>query len=226
MDLYKSYSKYYVAVDCVMFGYSNQELKVLLYPRSFEPYKGLWSLLGAFVKDNESTEDAAKRVLEDTTGMKDIFLDHVGIFSDPGRDSEDRVISMAYYALIRLDQYAPNQERHKKAKWFPITQMPELVFDHGKMVEKALSELQTKAGYSLVGKELLPEMFTLIQLRKLYEAIFQRVFDPGNFRKKILSLKVLEKLDIKDSSYSKKGAFYYKHKEDEEEKDFGRIVKL
>jgi len=226
MELYKIHPRHYVAVDCVILGYQDEEIKLLLYPRSFEPYKGSWSLLGGFVEENESADQAAARILEQTTGLEQIFLEQVASFSDPDRDPEARVISLAYYALIRIDLHDEERVKENGAYWVSINKLPNLIFDHQAMFEKALVKLQQKAGYSLCGSELLPEMFTLIQLRKLYEAIFQREFDPGNFRKKILSLGVLEKLSVKDASESRKGAFYYKAKSNIGEIDVNRIVKF
>lgn len=226
MELYKGHPQHYVSVDCVILGYQNDELKLLLYPRSFEPYKGKWSLLGGFVQEKESGGEAAARILKQTTGLDQIFLEQVESFSAPSRDPEARVISLAYYALIRIDLHDEELVRENGAFWVPVKQLPYLIFDHQQMFEKALVKLQQKAGYSLVGLELLPERFTLIQLRKLYEAIFQREFDPGNFRKKVLSLEVLEKMDEKDASESRKGAFYYKAKCNIEEFGTDRIVKF
>lgn len=226
MELYKIHPQHYVAVDCVILGYQDEEIKLLLYPRSFEPYKGNWSLLGGFVQDNESADEAAARILKQTTGLEQIFLEQVSAFSVPNRDPEARVISLAYYALIRIDLHDEECVTENGAFWIPLRKLPNLIFDHQEMLAKALVKLQQKAGYSLIGSELLPEMFTLIQLRKLYEAIFQREFDPGNFRKKILSLGVLEKQDLKDVSESKKGAFYYKAKSNIGEIDTDRIVKF
>ena len=226
MELYKLHPRHYVAVDCVILGYQEEEIKLLLYPRSFEPYKGNWSLLGGFVQDNESADEAAARILKQTTGLEKIFLEQVASFSEPNRDPEARVISLAYYALIRIDLHDEECVRENGAYWVSINKLPKLIFDHQEMFEKALVKLQQKAEYSLVGSELLPEMFTLIQLRKLYEAILQREFDPGNFRKKILSLGVLEKLAVKDASESRKGAFYYKAKSNIGEIDVNRIVKF
>lgn len=226
MELYKIHPQHYVAVDCVILGYQDEEIKLLLYPRSFEPYKGKWSLLGGFVQDDESADEAAARILKQTTGLEQIFLEQVASFSDPNRDLEARVISLAYYALIRIDLHDEERVKENGAFWISINKLPNLIFDHQQMFEKSLVKLQQKAGYSLVGSELLPEMFTLIQLRKLYEAIFQKEFDPGNFRKKILSLGVLEKLDEKDASESRKGAFYYKAKSNIREIDVNRIVKF
>ena len=226
MELYKIHPRHYVAVDCVILGYQDEEIKLLLYPRSFEPCKGNWSLLGGFVQENESADEAAARILKQTTGLEQIFLEQVASFSASNRDPEARVISLAYYALIRIDLHDEECVRENGAYWVSVNKLPELIFDHHEMFEKALVKLQQKAGYRLVGSELLPEMFTLIQLRKLYEAIFQREFDPGNFRKKILSLGVLEKQSMKDASESRKGAFYYKAKSNIEDIDIDRIIKF
>ena len=226
MELYKEHPRHYVSVDCVILGYHDDEIKLLLYPRSFEPYKGQWSLLGGFVQDNESADEAAARILKQTTGLEQIFLEQVASFSEPDRDPEARVISLAYYALIRIDLHDEEKVKENGAYWVSISKLPNLIFDHQQMFEKSLVKLQQKAGYSLCGSELLPEMFTLIQLRKLYEAIFQKEFDPGNFRKKILSLGVLEKLSVKDASESRKGAYYYKAKSNIGEIDIDRIVKF
>ena len=218
MELYKIHPRHFVAVDCVILGYQDDEIKLLLYPRSFEPHKGEWSLLGGFVQENESADEAASRILKQTTGLEQIFLEQVASFSEPNRDPEARVISLAYFALIRIDLHDEECVRENGAYWIPIRKLPNLIFDHQEMFKKALKKLQQKAGYSLCGRELLPEMFTIIQLRKLYEAIFQREFDPGNFRKKILSFGVLEKLSVKDATESRKGAFYYQFKKDITEK--------
>lgn len=225
MDYYKQQSKFHVAVDCVIFGYEEGQLKLLLYPRAFEPVKGSWSLMGGFVHDNESANDAAYRVLRQTTGLDDIFLEQVAAFSDPQREIYERVISIAYFALIRIDRYKKSKAQEFGAKWWPINELPGLIFDHEQMIEQALKKLQQKAGTSLAGSELLPRKFTLLQLRKLYEAIYQREFDPGNFRKKMLSLDVLEKMDQKNSTESKKGAYYYKVKANKVEEEQERIVK-
>ncbi len=226
MKLYSNHPKHFVSVDCVIFGYRNDELCLLLYPRGFEPSQGKWSLMGGFIQKNESSEEAAKRVLTQTTGLKNIYLEQVETFTQPNRDPEARVISISYYALSRMDEYDEKSVREHGAHWWPITELPQMIFDHTNMVEKALIKLQQKSGYSLVGKELLPEKFTLMQLRKLYEAIFQREFDPGNFRKKILSLDTLQRLNTKNYSESKKGAFYYKCQNSKSEKILERIVKI
>jgi len=225
-ELYKQYPKHYVAVDCSIFGYEDGELKLLLYPRGFEPSYGKWSLMGGFVQENESMEEAARRVLLQTTGLKDIFLEQGKAFSKPDRDPGARVISMTFVALIRIDIHDKDLVRESGAHWWPVTKLPALIFDHEEIVANGLKLLQQEASIDLIGKELLPEMFTLIQLRSLYEAIFQKTFDPGNFRKKVLSVGILERLNLKNTRESKKGAFYYQFKSGDTGLRSERIVKF
>jgi len=213
---YKNHPKFHIAVDCVIFGYENDELKLLLYPRRFTPSKGDWSLMGGFVQENETMELAARRVLRQTVGLENIYLEQVRGFSELNRDPGGRVISMAYYALIRIDEHDSDLALLNSGKWWPITNIPDLVFDHSQMVKEALEKLQQTTSYKLIGKELLPEQFTLTQLNNLYNAIFQKSFDAGNFRKKLASLNILEKLAVKDTNTSKRGAYYYRFKEDSE----------
>lgn len=226
MSYYINQTKFLVSVDCVILGYEEEQLKLLLYPRAFEPVKGSWSLMGGFVKQLESTEEAATRVLMETTGLSNIFLEQVSTFSEINRDPFERVISVVYFALIRINHSDEELIEKYGAKWWPVTNLPKLIFDHREMVEKAMGILQQKAGSSLVGIELLQKKFTFMQLRKLYEAIYQREFDPGNFRKKILSLGVLEKLDQKNLTESKKGAYYYRLKANTQVEVLERIVKI
>lgn len=225
-ESYVEHPRHFVAVDCVIFGYTDGELKVLIYPRSFEPAKGNWSLLGGFVQDSESSDEAAARILKKTTGLDQIYMEQVAAFTKPDREQIARVFSIGYYALIRIDEHDEEIVREFGAEWFPLGKMPKLIFDHDEIVEKALAKLQQKAGYQLVGPELLPELFTLTHLRRLYEAIFQRSLDPGNFRKKILSLELLSRSNKKDSTESKKGAYFYSYiEQDNRDKDIGRIIK-
>jgi ADP-ribose pyrophosphatase YjhB (NUDIX family) len=210
-DIYSIYRKHYIAVDCVIFGYEEDELKVLLYHRSFEPSAGKWSLLGGFVDGAETLGDAARRVLYSTTGLQHIYQEQVHAFSKLNRDPAGRVISVAYYALIRINQQDKVLLKDHGAKWWPVSGLPKLIFDHKEMIEYSLVALQKKAGSELVGRELLGERFTMTGLKKLYEAIFQRSFDPGNFRKKILSLGRLKNTGVKDMADSKKGAYLYQY---------------
>lgn len=207
---YNLHPKHFVAVDCSIFGYEDGELMLLLYPRGFEPARGKWSLMGGFVGEEESLEDAARRVLLQTTGLSNLFLEQASVFSLPDRDPGARVISVNFVSLIRIDLHDKDLLVETGAKWWPITRLPEMIFDHQLMVQNALFQLQQKAMIKSLGKELLPDKFTLTQLRNLYNAIFQKTLDPGNFRKKILSMETIERMDIKNTSTSKKGAFYYR----------------
>lgn len=224
-EAYLSHPKFYVAVDCVIFGYEEGKLKLLVYPRRFEPSYHSWSLMGGFVQEKETMDEAALRVLKLTVGLKDIYLEQLGGFSDPQRDPGARVISMAYYALVRLSEHDTKFIEKNGAKWCAIDELPELVFDHQQMVDKALERLQLKATYNLIGSELLPKFFTLTDMINLYNAVFQRTFDQGNFRKKITKLNILEKTTIKETNSSKRGAFYYKFKQNLNHDNYDRIVK-
>jgi ADP-ribose pyrophosphatase YjhB (NUDIX family) len=215
--IYHDHKKHYVAVDCVIFGYENGELKVLVYPRGFEPSRGKWSLLGGFVRKDETLGDAARRILYKTTGLQNIYQEQVHAFSRIDRDPAGRVISVAYYALIRINQQDTYLVREHGAHWWPVSKLPRLIFDHREMIENALLRLQKKAGMELIGPELLGDVFTLTHLKKLYEAIFQRDIDAGNFRKKILSLGVLYNTGKKNKTESKKGAYLYECIHDKQE---------
>lgn len=207
--IYNNYPKFHIAVDCVIFTYDENQLKVLLYPRNIEPHKGDWSLMGGFVDNGESLEDAARRVLLQTVGLNDIFLEQVCGFSTPDREPDERVISMAFYALIPSDRHNRELTLTHMGQWWPISNLPPVIFDHNDMINCALSRLQQKASCELIGQDLLPERFTLTQLNNLYNAIFQRSFNQSNFRKKVTALKTLVQTADKDNSCSKKGAYLY-----------------
>ncbi|WP_291859186.1 NUDIX domain-containing protein, partial [Marinilabilia sp.] len=195
--------------------------------RPNEPQIGGWSLMGGFCGSEESLETAANRVLRQSTGLKDIYLEQVQSFSKPDRDPAARVISVAFFALIRIDKHDAAKVDDMRARWWSLDEVPELIFDHSEIVEKAKERLQMKASLELVGKELLPDEFTLTQLRRLYEAIYQRELDPGNFRKKVLGLNVLERLNTKNTEESKKGAFNYRFSPNSEELNGQeRIIKI
>ncbi|MCF8359804.1 MAG: NUDIX hydrolase [Prolixibacteraceae bacterium] len=206
---YSSKDRFLIAVDCVIFGYSEGVLKLLLYKRDFEPEKGKWSLMGGFLSKKETLDMAAYRVLARITGLRNIYMEQLSTFSEIGRDVADRVISTAYYSLINLEEYDPAMLKKHGVEWFSIDELPELIFDHNEMVEKALRRLKRKAKSEPIGFELLPEKFTITQLRNLYEAIYQCKLDPGNFRRKIMSMNLLDRLPYKDMNSSKKGAYLY-----------------
>lgn len=206
---YQEQVKFYVAVDCIILGFNNNELNVLLYKRNFEPMKGEWSLMGGFVRSEEGLDEAATRVLTDCTGIDNIFMEQIGAYGEVTRDYGERVISAAYYALVNMNDFSQDLLEQYNAKWTKVTEVPTLIFDHNKMLHDALSRLKRKAATRPIGFNLLPEKFTLPQLQCLYEAIYQTPLDKRNFRKKLNAMDILEKLDEKDKKNSKRGAFYY-----------------
>lgn len=206
---YENHTRHYVAVDAIIFGFDKNKLRLLVIKRNFEPELGQWSLMGGFLGESETPDEAAARVLKELTGLEGIFLEQLYTYGEVNRDSAGRVMSIAYYALINSEKFDDRYDTDFQGKWFDLNTIPKLVFDHSKMVEKALKRLRRKCRTQPVGLELLPERFTLPQLLKLYEAIYQQEFDKRNFRKKILSFGVLNKLEVKDTSGSKKGAFLY-----------------
>ncbi|HEY5750747.1 MAG TPA: NUDIX domain-containing protein [Chryseolinea sp.] len=211
MDInsYKSHRKVLAAVDCIIFGFDGNQLKALLIKRGFEPHKGRWSLMGGFIHDDEDADRAAVRVLNKLTGMDNIYMEQLHTFSQVDRDSAGRVISIAYFALINIADYSEQLQVEHEAKWFELSQLPDLVFDHTAMVLKAQESLREKVARQPIGFELLPNKFTLPQLQSLYEAIYETSLDTRNFSKRILALGVLNKLDEKEKKNSRRGAFYY-----------------
>jgi 8-oxo-dGTP diphosphatase len=212
MVLYLKHSKHLVAVDCIIFGYDihEKEIKLLLVKRSFNPARGKWSLAGGFVEQDESLDVAANRVLSSLTGLKNVFMKQLYCYGDLDRDPGARVISTAYWALIKIMDIDQALKKQNGAHWQSMMKLPELIFDHQTMVGRALSELRMQIKIKPVGFELLPEKFTLVQMLDLYEAIYQKKIDKRNFRKKILSMNILEKLDEKEKETSKKGAYYFR----------------
>jgi ADP-ribose pyrophosphatase YjhB (NUDIX family) len=181
----------------------------LLHKRRFEPLKGKWSLMGGFVKSGESINEAASRVLTECTGIDELFMEQVGAYGDVTRDLGERVISVAYYSLVNMNDFQATILKEHNAVWTKINELPSLIFDHEQMIKDTLSILKKKAATRPVGFNLLPEKFTLPQLQSLYEAIYQTSLDKRNFRKKLNSMDILEKLDEKDKKNSKRGAFFY-----------------
>lgn len=185
-----------LTVDCVVFGFDAGELKVLLIQRGSLPFKGKWALPGGFVDVNEALDEAARRELLEETGLKKVFLEQLCAFGAVNRDPRERVVSVAYYALVRLAQHpAVGGSDASAAAWFPVTKLPALAFDHAEILEAALERLRSKVRYEPIGFELLPPKFTLSELQHLYEAVLQVEFDKRNFRKKLLSMNLLIPLE-------------------------------
>lgn len=207
---YQTYPKFLLAVDCIIFGFQDDRLKLLLQKRDFEPYKGAWSLVGGFVKENEAVDDTAKRVLTELTGLKDLYMQQVGAFGNLNRDPGERVISVAYYALINIDKYNKDLIDKHNAYWEDITNLPELYFDHNEMINKAHELLKQKVSREPIGFNLLPSLFTLNQLQTLHEAILGEEIDKRNFRKKVKDMPFIEKTTSIDKLGSRKGAYLYR----------------
>lgn len=206
---YLNVSRYVVAVDCIIFGFDGEHLKLLLVRRSFEPEKGKWSLVGGFVQPGEGVETAAARVLKNLTGLGGVYMEQLQTFGDPKRDPVERTVSVAFYALIDIHEYEKQLNEAGHPEWFALNHIPGLIFDHEQMVEIAKRKLQAQALYQPVLFELLPEQFTLPAVQSLYESVFEKTFDKRNFSRKILSSGLLVKTTTKERSRSKKGAFYF-----------------
>jgi 8-oxo-dGTP diphosphatase len=190
------YPRAALTVDCVVFGFDEGELKVLLIQRALDPFKGKWALPGGFVHVDETLDDAARRELAEETGLENVFLEQLYTFGTVKRDPRERVVSVAHFALVKLSNYkAKAATDAAKAEWFPISELPRLAFDHADIVAAALARLQGKVRYQPIGFELLPPKFTLSELQHLYEAILGTELDKRNFRKKVLGFELLVALN-------------------------------
>ena len=209
MNKYPQQTRLLTAVDCIIFGFDGETVKVLLIQRGLEPFRGCWSLMGGFVRLKESIDAAAIRVLKQLTGLEGVYLEQLYTFGEHDRDPLERTISVAYFALIDINKYKQQLSEDYHAEWFPLHKMPNLIFDHPAMLEMAGKRLQYKAALHPILFELLPPKFTLSQLQSLYEGIYGTAFDKRNFNRKLLSTGLITRLKEKDKTGSKKGAFYY-----------------
>lgn len=212
-DYYSSNPKFYVSIDCIIFGFSDGELHLLLLKRNFEPAMGEWSLMGGFVQENESADAAAKRALAELTGLDNVYMEQVGAFGNINRDAGERVISLAYYALVNINEYDRELVQKHNAFWVNIHELPPFIFDHQQMVEQARRLMQQKASIEPIGFNLLPKLFTLSQLQHLYEAIYDEELDKRNFRKRVAEMGYIEKTEKIDKTGSKRGAALYQFNE-------------
>lgn len=199
-----------LAVDCIIFGFDGNMLKILLVKRGIEPEINKWSLMGGFVEPTEDLPQAACRILQNLAGLTNVYQEELHSFSSPGRDPVERTVSLAYFALIDINNYQQQITNDYHAEWFPLKKFPRLIFDHNQMVERAKARLQYKAAFHPILFELLPGKFTLPQLQNLYESVYDIVMDKRNFSRKVLSTGLLIKQEDKNKESSKKGAFYYK----------------
>lgn len=210
MTQYSGQTHILVSVDCIIFGFDGQEIKLLLIKRGFEPEKNKWSLMGGFLKPEESLDEAAIRVLKELTGLENVYMEQLHVFSAVDRDPEERTISVAYFALIDINKYKNQLSEDYHAEWFELQEKPHLIFDHEEMVQLAQKQLRYKAALHPILFELLPDKFTIPQLQNLYQGVYDTVFDTRNFNRKLLSTGLLVRQAGKDKSGSRKGAFYYK----------------
>ncbi|MDQ1096098.1 MULTISPECIES: NUDIX hydrolase [Chryseobacterium] len=209
---YSQYPRHLVAVDCIIFGFDGEHLKILLVKRNFEPQLGEWSLMGGFVGSEETADEAAKRVLNTLTGLSNIYMEQLNSYTEINREPTARIISISYYALIHIEKDFQLNENYS-AQWFELQNAPNLIFDHNEMVKDAVLRLRRRASTRPIGFELLPEKFTMKDLQNLYEAIFSETFDKRNFTSKINGMDILVKTDEKDMTSSKKGSFLYRFDE-------------
>jgi len=213
-----------LTVDCVVFGLDDEDLKVLLIQRAHAPFEGKWALPGGFVENHETVDEAAKRELCEETGLKRIYLEQLYTFGEVDRDPRQRVVTVAYYALVNIcDHRMKAATDARNAAWFSVSQPPTLAFDHKKILKAARKRLQGKVRYQPIGFELLPEKFTLTQLQKLYETILElkQPLDKRNFRRKVLSMGLLDETDEVQQDVSHRAARLYRF----DEKRYRRLEK-
>ncbi len=207
---YGEHSKVFVSVDCIVFGFDNDNLKLLIGHRQMDPGRGEWSLYGGFVSEDESLEEAASRVLYNLTGLEDIYMKQVGAFGAIDRDPGERVITVAYCALINVNDYDDTLRKEHGVEWVSINELPKLYSDHNEMVRKAITLLRRRISTEPLSFNLLPELFTLTQLQHVYEAILGEQIDKRNFRKRVKNIEFIEKTEHIDKLTSKRGAVLYR----------------
>lgn len=200
-----------ITIDCVVFGFQEGSLEVLLVKHAEGISKGEWGLPGGWIKKRESIDAAAHRLLMELTGLNEIYLEQLKAFGDPDRFPVERVITIGYYALIKREDYQIKPGfTASEAAWFKIKEVPDLIYDHDKILQFSLLQLQNRIRQAPIGFNLLPEKFTLLQLMQLYEEILGVEMDKPNFRRKILKMKLLVDLNEKQSNVSHRAAKLYK----------------
>ncbi|MBO5062659.1 MAG: NUDIX hydrolase [Prevotella sp.] len=210
VSYYHEQPRMLVSVDCIVFGFDGRELRVLIGKRQMDPGRGEWSVYGGFVRSNESIDDAANRVLMELAGLRNQYLRQVGAFGRIDRDPGERVISIVYYALINVNDYDEKLREKHGVEWMAINDLPPLYSDHRSMIQKARKMMRETITREPIGFRLLPKLFTLTQLQKVYEAISGEELDKRNFRKYINDMYYLERTELIDKKSSKRGAHLYR----------------
>ncbi|WP_342083527.1 NUDIX hydrolase [Dyadobacter sp. OTU695] len=210
MNNYPQASRILVAIDCIIFGFDGKDIKLLLIKRNFEPEKDKWSLMGGFLNADEDLADGAVRILYNLTGLKDIYVEQLETFGKANRDPGERTVSVVFFALIKIDDHDSEAVKNHNASWISLDARPKLIFDHEEMVSRAIEHLKYNAALHPIGFELLPERFTIPQLQKLYEAIYNIPIDRRNFSRKLLSTGLLIDTGQKNNNSATKKATLYK----------------
>ncbi len=206
---YSSHEKLYLSVDCIVFALNEGSLQLLLVKRDFEPFKGEWSLMGGFVRAEESVDKAAQRVLRDLTGLDGVYMHQIGTFGNIDRDPGERVVSVAYSALLNYPDVNHEAVKAHNASWFDIHEVPSLILDHNEMIDKAIVKIQHKFRVEPLAFRLLPQHFTLTQLQQLYETLLGEKIDKRNFRRRALENECIVSTDMVDKESSRRGARLY-----------------
>ena len=209
-QFYKEFPKVFVAVDSIIFGVDGQNLQVLIGKRHMEPGRGEWSLYGGFVGETESLEEAANRVILNLTGMKNLYIRQVGAYGKTDRDPGERVISIAYCALINVADYDDKLRVQHHLEWVSLKELPKLYSDHNQMIQDAVAQIRRRINSEPLSFKLLPSLFTLPQLQHVYEAVMDEEIDKRNFRKRIKDIDFIEKTELIDKACSKRGAALYR----------------
>lgn len=200
-----------LSIDCLIFGFKKSELDILLVQHAEGISKGRWALPGGWIKYNESSDDAAARILRDLTGVSKIYLEQLRVFGKVDRYPTNRVITIAYYALVKPENYTLDPGSTASAvKWFKIGDVPELPYDHKDILTSGLNHLKHKVRHEPIGFNLLPKKFTLLQLQELYEAILEKKLDKPNFRRKLMKMNLLDPCEEKQTDVSHRAASLYR----------------
>ncbi|HMY15340.1 MAG TPA: NUDIX domain-containing protein [Polyangium sp.] len=208
------YARPALAVDCVVFGLDDDDLKVLLIRRAIDPFLGRWALPGGFVHIDETVEEAARRELREEASIDRAVLEQLHVFSGLDRDPRERVVTVAHYALVKLSDHAVRAATDaREAAWFGVDDLPSLAFDHGSIVEMAVDKLRTKVKQTPIGLELLPKKFTLTQLQRVYEKVLDREIDKRNFRKKVMATGLLLETDEVEQDVAHRAARLFRFDE-------------